>query len=171
VQRRAIAYERYWATSASYYDCWLRFLLFRRRTNTSQCSDNKVQYASFDANYAKRITLEVTTNTQVAAGESEKHYSPQRTTWELSIEPNYTTNSSWITVIYVGFSDGSEPLKLSFIDHANGGVQVEWLNEKLLFGRVWWGRIYSTDFILDVQKRDFIYKEMAHYGDMIQPCQ
>ena len=48
-----------------------------------KCSDNKVQYAAFDANYAKRITLEVATNTQVAARESEKHYSPQRTTWQV----------------------------------------------------------------------------------------
>jgi hypothetical protein len=136
-----------------------------------KCSDNKVQYAPFDANYAKRIALEVTTNTQVTEQAAEKRYSPQRTAWEVSIEPNYTTNGPWITVVYIGFSDGSEPLKLSFIDHANGGAQVEWLNEKLLFGRVEWGRIYSTDFILDVHKREFIYKEMAHYGDMIQPCQ
>ncbi len=105
-----------------------------------KCSDNKVQYAPFDANYAKRITLEGTANTQVTAREDEKHYSPQRTGWQVSIEPNYTKNGPWITVVYIDFSDGSDPLKLSFIDHASGGVQVEWLNEKLLFGRVWWGR-------------------------------
>jgi hypothetical protein len=135
-----------------------------------KCSDNKVQYASFDANYATRIALEVTTNIQVTAQEGEKRYSPQRSAWQVTIEPNYMKNGPWITVVYIGFSDGSEPLKLSFIDHANGGVQVEWLSEKLLFGRVWWGRIYSTDFILDVQKRQFIYEEMANYGETIQPC-
>jgi hypothetical protein len=41
--------------------------------------------------------------------------------------------------------------------------------KKLLFGRVWWGRIYSTDFIIDVEKEQFIYKQMAEYGEMIQP--
>ena len=37
-----------------------------------KCSDNKVQYAPFDANYAKRIALEVTTNTQVTEQAGEK---------------------------------------------------------------------------------------------------
>jgi hypothetical protein len=52
-------------------------------------------------------------------------------------------------------------LELTFVDESNGGVKVEWLNEKLLFGQVWWGRIYSTDFILDVEQGKFIYREMA----------
>jgi len=61
-------------------------------------------------------------------------------------------------------------LQLTFQNHASGSVSIRWLNEKLLFGRVWWGRIYSTDFILDVEKEQFIYKQMAHYGEMIEPC-
>jgi len=65
---------------------------------------------------------------------------------------------------------GSKVLQLSFQDHASGGSSVQWLNEKLLFSRVWWGRIYSTDFILNVEKEQFIYREMAHYGEMIEPC-
>jgi len=135
------------------------------------CSDRKIQYSPFDASYSKRIVLEVTTDAQVSEQDTEKRYSPQQTMWQMSIEPNYMNNAPWTTVVYIGSTGDHEMLKLSFIDHANGGVQVQWLSEKLLFGRVWWGRIYSTDFILDVQKRQFIYEEMAHYGDMIQPCQ
>jgi len=70
----------------------------------------------------------------------------------------------------IGNSAGSKVLQLTFQNHASGSVSIRWLNEKLLFGRVWWGRIYSTDFILDVEKEQFIYKQMAHYGEMIEPC-
>ncbi|HEY6265129.1 MAG TPA: hypothetical protein VIW93_10015 [Candidatus Acidoferrum sp.] len=65
---------------------------------------------------------------------------------------------------------GSKVLQLTFQNHASGGTSIQWLNEKLLFGRVWWGRIYSTAFIVDVEKEQFIYKQMAEYGEMIQPC-
>ncbi len=61
-------------------------------------------------------------------------------------------------------------LKLRVVDHASGGVQVQWLNEKLLFVEVWWGRIASTDLILDVSTKTFLYREMAEYGEMVQPC-
>ncbi len=134
------------------------------------CSDEKVQYTTFDASYSKRIVLEVTTDDKVPVRDSEKRYSPQRTIWHVSLGPDYANNGPWTTVAYIGSAGSHEVLRLSLIDHANGGAQLQWLSEKLLFGRVWWGRIYSTDFILDVQKREFIYKEMAHYGDTIQPC-
>jgi len=44
------------------------------------------------------------------------------------------------------------------------------LNEKLIFGEVWWGRIYATDFIFDVEQRKFSYREMAHFGELMEPC-
>jgi hypothetical protein len=135
------------------------------------CNDRKIQYTAFDATYSKRIVLERTSDAKVSVQDNQKRYSPQHTTWQASVEPNYTNSGPWTTAIYIVSTAGHEALKLSFIDHANGGVQVQWLSEKLLFGRVWWGRIYSTEFILDAQKREFIYKEMANYGDMIQPCQ
>jgi len=59
------------------------------------------------------------------------------------------------------------PITLSFFDHGRGGVQIHWLNEKLLYGSVWWGRVLSTDFIFDVEQRVFLYKEMANYDCFI----
>lgn len=134
------------------------------------CSDRKVQYSAFAPNYSKRIVLETITDAKLSVQDSQKQYSPQHTMWQASIEPDYRSNGPWTTDIYMGPAGDRETLKLSFVDHANGGAQVQWLSEKLLFGRVWWGRIYSTDFIFDVQSRKFIYKEMANYGDMIQSC-
>jgi hypothetical protein len=137
--------------------------------NLPKCGETKVQYSPFDAAYANKIVLESTTDSKVPTQASEKQYSPQQTMWQTKIESDYMKEGPWSTTVYIG-SGSPAVLKLSFIDHDNSSAQVQWLNEKLVFGRVWWGRVYSTDFILDVQKREFIYKEMAHYGELIQPC-
>jgi hypothetical protein len=52
----------------------------------------------------------------------------------------------------------------------NEGIQSDWLNEKLLFLRVWLGRIVSLDMILDVDNGVLVYFEDATHDDLIQPC-
>lgn len=39
--------------------------------------------------------------------------------------------------------------------------QVQWVNEKLLSGRIWWGRIAATDFIFDVESASFVWHQSA----------
>jgi hypothetical protein len=75
--------------------------------------------------------------------------SPQGTRWLSRSSPDYTKDGPWSTSILVSDHRGSI-LKLTFPDHGNGGVQSDWLNEKLLFLRVWLGRIVSLDLIVDV---------------------
>ena len=72
------------------------------------------------------------------------------------------------TAMWIGDRNASHLLMLEFLDHASGGVNVHWLNEKLPCGSVWWGRVVSTDFVLDVEKKIFLYREMANHGE--QPC-
>lgn len=62
----------------------------------------------------------------------------------------------WNTTLIIGNrADGKPFLTASFKDHGNT-FSAKWLNENLVF--VMWGRISSSDLILDVQKRAFIYK-------------
>jgi hypothetical protein len=49
-------------------------------------------------------------------------------------------------------------------------ASLEWLNEDLIFIRVWWGRIVSTDLIFQLSTGTFIYAQEANYGALIQPC-
>jgi hypothetical protein len=85
--------------------------------------------------------------------------------------PDYTQPGPWKTVVWIGSSGEAPRRVLTFLDHANGDVKLQWLNEKLLYGSVWWGRIVATDFIFDVERKTFIYREMADYGAIVQPCQ
>ena len=61
--------------------------------------------------------------------------------------------------------------RLTFVDHSNNSPNAEWLNEKLLFVQVWWGQVVSTDMVFDTEKGQFVYKEMANYSEITEPCQ
>jgi hypothetical protein len=77
----------------------------------------------------------------------------------------------WTTTLYIkGGSDGRRVWKASFIDHGDT-FSARWINEKLLFVQVWWGRMASTDLIFDVNQGTIIYNEFAHYGELFETCQ
>jgi hypothetical protein len=135
-----------------------------------KCSNLEVRYSPFDATYSNRIVLKSVTTAENPPQSAAKQYSPQHTMWLAKVDADTMKPGPWTTSVYFGSDGNGEVWKLSLVDHASGGVSVEWLSEKLVFGRVWWGRIVSTDFVLDVQKHQFIYREMAEYGDLIQPC-
>ena len=135
-----------------------------------KCSDASVQYTPFDEDYSQKIILRIAPHSGTSGSERNKEYSPQHTAWRSPNSPDYSRPGPWNTAVTIGTIGSSKVLQLAFRDHASGGASVQWLNEKLIFGRVWWGRIYSTDFILDVEKEQFMYKQMAHYGEMIEPC-
>ena len=84
---------------------------------------------------------------------------------------HFTRQGPWDTTLYI-FGNRARPLRLriSFHDHGNGGVFAQWLNEHLLFAEVWWGRLASTDLIIDVNTSKIIYAEDAVYGRVGMPC-
>ena len=86
---------------------------------------------------------------------------------------NTTTESPWNTILFIRgrHAANAKPLlKVEFDDHGNT-FSANWINEKLLFVQVWWGRLGSSDLILDVEQGKFIYNEFAHYGELAEPCQ
>jgi hypothetical protein len=103
-----------------------------------------------------------------AAIDREKVFS-ERNRWRVAVDPDTTKPGPWSENIYFGSDSNEEVWKLTFIDQI--GVDTRWLNEKLVYGQVSWGRIYATEFILDTQEHKFIYREMANYGVMTEPCQ
>jgi hypothetical protein len=141
------------------------------RETTLACDKREVRYSPFDASYGDKITLSEIKDSPGPLAEKSKKRSPQGTRYVLLQDADFNRPGPWMTTLFVGgVGRNGRLLRLSFTDHGSGGVQVRWLNEKLLFIEVWWGRIASTDLILDVDSATFLYKEMAEYGDMIQAC-
>jgi hypothetical protein len=97
--------------------------------------------------------------------------SPQGTKWLVIRAADFTHPGPWDTALYV-LGNRARPvrLRISFHDHGNGGVFAQWLNEHLLFAEVWWGRIASTDLIIDVDTSKIIYIEDPDYGTVGMPC-
>lgn len=133
------------------------------------CETAKVQYSPVEDKYMEKIKVQAVTEMEVPEG-VEKQFSPQRTFWLYAAQPNYQKDGPWTTIVLIKSADGNTMRKLTFVDHGTGGVTVQWLNERLLFARVWWGRILSTDFILDVQNREFLYQQNAYYGQLMESC-
>ncbi len=89
--------------------------------------------------------------------------------------------SKWIRIIqapsnpsatlYIGgVSDNKVFLQATFTDHGNT-FSAHWINDKLLFVQVWWGHIASSDLILDLEKENFLYDELANYAKLSEPCE
>lgn len=98
--------------------------------------------------------------------------SPQGTARLLFLEhPDFMKDGPYQTkVVVVGNEARPLGFTIEFRDHGNNPVHIEWLNEELLFVRVWWGRVVSTDFVLNVETAEPVYLEEANYLGIIAPC-
>jgi len=133
------------------------------------CDDRQVLYHAPDSEFDRRIKIVM--SKERAPEASKKEISPQGTHYVVHEEPDFRNARPWTSNVVVGRAHVEDKIiKISFIEHGNGGVQTYWINDKLLFLQVWWGRLLSTDLVLDVDQGVFLYREEAYYGEMIQPC-
>jgi hypothetical protein len=102
----------------------------------------------------------------------KKVSSPQGTRWFFEIDPDYkSVVKPWNTTLEIGNNSHDEILlEAHFVDHGND-FSAHWINEELLFVQVWWGRIVSSDLIIDVSSGKLIYDRLANYGQLGEPCQ
>jgi hypothetical protein len=138
----------------------------------SGCSDQNVNYRIPTKDLQKKILFTTLANQSEFPVSAKHSMSPQGTRWFVELDPDYmSTQVSWTTTLYIkGGSDGRRVWKASFIDHGDT-FSARWINEKLLFVQVWWGRMASTDLIFDVNQGTIIYNEFAHYGELFETCQ
>jgi hypothetical protein len=82
------------------------------------------------------------------------------------MEPDYMKPGPWNSTLLVGDHVHEKPfLRIDVREHGNT-FNAQWLNEKLLFIEVWWGRIHASDIIVDVEKRQIIYHEFGDYSQV-----
>jgi hypothetical protein len=137
--------------------------------NLPSCDELKVQYSPFDKRYDTRMA--VSTSTPKTATPANRSASPQAMRWYFLSSPDFTKPGPWVSTLHIGSAGQGPSVVITFRDHSNNPVDVKWLNEKLLYGSVWWGRIVSTDFVFDVEKHAFLYREMANYGQLTESCE
>ena len=139
--------------------------------SSTTCEDAKVQYRAPTRNIEQKIRLTAGAKPPSALKSTQSGKSPQGTRWFDEIDPDYTsTGQPWNTTLYVHLAASSGPvLKIDFLDHGNT-FTARWINEKLIFAQVWWGRFASSDLIIDVDRGKVIYHELANYAQLGEPC-
>jgi hypothetical protein len=135
------------------------------------CGQAKVRYKQPSDAIKAKIYLSSAPQRVILSKDLKKSLSPQGTQWFVEIDPDYAkTESPWNTTLYIGDSSNSAPhLRIEFNDHGNT-FSAHWINDKLLFVQVFWGRLASSDLIVDVEQKQFVYHEFAHYGELSEPC-
>jgi hypothetical protein len=92
--------------------------------------------------------------------------------WLLKEKPDTMRDGPWSTRLYIfNSTDTNQCVQIELLDHASYDVRHIWLNEKMLFVEVCWGRIAWTDFILDTETLRFAYIEDGFDYSMIETQQ
>jgi len=116
-------------------------------------------HEEFDATFGDRISI-IGKGTSILSEESV--LSPNGSHHLEILELTERTNN---TVIMIS-TDKTVTILLKET-YPNFPTRVRWINEKLVFIRVWWGRILGTDLIFDTDRSEFIYKEMVVDGTLL----
>ena len=78
--------------------------------------------------------------------------------------PDTSKPGPWHAALIVDAERKTRPTLL--IEDVAGPITPRWINEKLIFIRVTWGRIAFSDLILDAEKGELIYHERATDGQI-----
>lgn len=128
-------------------------------TPPGEWNQPRIYHRPFDERFASQILLN---RCAVPSMLPELKMSPNDVYWFAIISPNRTKNGPWHTDVLIDI-ERDYLLRIQFRD-IHYCRDIEWVNEKLLRIRVWWGRICATDLIVDVEQEQIIYKEMVWYG-------
>ena len=75
--------------------------------------------------------------------------------------PDADAPRPWTSFLYVDVG-GDRSLRLTLKDHGTTRPTARWINEELIFVRVWWGAMVGSDLIVDVPRQRFIYQAMFY---------
>ena len=90
--------------------------------------------------------------------------SPNKAYYFYVQQPDTLKNPPWKAVILI-YTERDYLIKFT-VRKIRGVKTVRWINEKLLFMRIWLGRIVALDMIFDVEREQIIYQEAAVWGGL-----
>lgn len=117
-------------------------------------------HAVFEQRFSDRIQME---RTLEPPPQIEKVYSNNRAYFFMVTHPDTRKPGPWELVVSI-FNERPGFLHVQMKDVSQYDHVVRWINEKLIFIRVWWGRVVATDMIIDAEKESVVYREMVYDG-------
>lgn len=123
--------------------------------DTSSWKEPRNFHQPFDESFSKRLTIEIV---PLHKPSDQAIYSPNKDYWFVQ-EAHEEGKDQFI------ISTTESGIRLTLLDrYPNFDPEIRWINEKLLFIRVYWGRVMGSDYIFDVETGKIIYREMLHDG-------
>jgi hypothetical protein len=130
-------------------------------TPPDKWSEPRIYHSAFDEEFSKGIIVsrgKIHPNSNI-----KKVFSPNNAYWYAVQGADYMKPGPYSTEILI-YNERGYLISLKLLEHSQYEPKISWINEKLLYVEVWWGRILGTYLILDVEKEQVIYKEMIHDG-------
>ena len=129
-------------------------------THPDEWSEPRDFQTPFEPCWADRVVLDRVAATRI---EGERTFSPNKAYWFVVAPPDTSKPGPWSAAVYV-FNEREHLIRLGFPDLGSGAPRPRWINEKLLYVRVWLGHVLGVDLILDVEKEQIVYREMTNDG-------
>lgn len=129
-------------------------------------------HGPFDEELANRIVVDAVPARELP----DRVPSPNQAYWYAIEHADFAQAAPWVSQVHV-YTERRSLIRVTFRDHDNEELMVSWINEKLLFMRVWWGRIAASDLVLDVEREAFVSREMRWWGALAfeqfrgKPCE
>lgn len=130
-------------------------------TSPDKWSEPRTFHSAFDEEFSKRIVIsrvKIKYN-----GQLKKEFSSNNAYWYHVQSADYHKEGPYTTNILI-YNERGYLVSLKLLEHSQYEPNIKWINEKLIYVEVWWGRILGTYLIFDVEKEQIIYKEMMHDG-------
>jgi hypothetical protein len=102
---------------------------------------------------------------EAAAADAKWTPSPNGAYRFRQIDPDFSGPPPWNTRFVIE-AERPEAVVLELRNHGNGAAYANWMNEKLVLVRVWWGRVIGADIIVDAESGEIVWKESVRAGDV-----
>lgn len=136
-------------------------------TSPDKWKEPRIFHSPFQNEFEKQIVFTKIDNNSINIDENTKKYSPNGAYW-FALKTNDKTgqysNSSDLLI----FNERGYLLKITLVNHAGQyEKKIYWVNEKLIYIQVWWGRILGSYLIFDVESEKVIIREMVNDGEIL----
>ena len=130
-------------------------------TRPDKWVEPRIFHGSFNQGYSDRISI---SRVALADVNAPKEVSPNKAYWFSAYYPDMMKPGPYDFRADI-YNERDYLVRLNVSDvYGNYEQQIKWINEKLLYVKIWWGRVKGVDFILDVESEAVIHKEEVNWG-------
>jgi hypothetical protein len=109
--------------------------------------------------------VEIRRGREPAPADAKWTMSPNGAYRMRQLDPDFGAPPPWNTRLVIE-AERPELVVLELRNHGNGAAYANWVSEKLVLVRVWWGRVIGADLIVDAETGEIVWKETVRAGEI-----